>query len=409
MKFARRSRSPQACPDSGASAPPSDPPPGDLSTRHGMGRLEGKAAGPLVVIVAGMHGNEPAAEEALESVMQKMASVPFRGTLIALRGNVRACEEDVRLIDTDFNRMWTRTRIERVRAIEKNACRFAEETELWEMVREVDRIFEGAPPVVIGDRSPIFIDLHTASAPSVPFAIGRNTLDHLSLFRGLPVPIIAGLEERLDGLLLQHVLDRGARTLAVETGPHDGKDAALQLESVVWCLLVQAGMISTAELPDGESPRQFLRELCGGIPPIVEVFHRHEVVQRDEFEVEEGLKSFDRVAANQLLAIDHGREVRAPRRGRVLMPLRQKIGEDGFFLGLDRDRLYLKLSEWFRRLRLEWSIGLFPSVRREPGAPDVWRVDRSDREWVREALRFFGYREQIELKCGAILASRLRR
>jgi len=91
------------------------------------------------------------------------------------------------------------------------------------------------------------------------------------------------------------------------------------------------------------------------------------------------------------------------------MPLYQERGEDGFFLGLDRDRLYLTLSAWFRRLRLEWILALFPSVRRERELGDAWRVDRPDREWVREALRFFGYREQVHLRGGTLLAWRHRR
>ena len=413
MKFARRSRCPDATPDSHSAAlvPLSGETslPGDSSTRHGMGRIEGRAPGPLVVIVAGMHGNEPAGMQALKNVLGKLVTIEVRGTLIALQGNVKACEVEERLVDADFNRLWAHARIERVRSIEKSACTFSEERELWEMVRDIDRIFADAPEATSAETSPIFIDIHTASAPSVPFAIGRNNLDHASLFRGLPVPIIAGLEERLEGLLLQHVLDRGARTLAVETGPHEGEHAVEQLEAVLWCLLVQAGMIERDAVPGGEGPRELLRKLSRGIPPIVEVIHRHEVQARSEFEVEEGLESFDKVAANQLLAIDHGREVRAPRRCRLLMPLRQEKGEDGFFLGLDRDRLYLLLSEWFRRLHLEWLIGMFPSVRREPGLADAWRVDRSDRRYVREALRFFGYRNQVELRSGAILASRRRR
>ena len=385
--------------------------PGDPRSRHGCGRFEGTGEGPLVVIVAGMHGNEPAGTTALDAVAAALAggSIEVRGTIVALRGNVEACARGERLVDFDLNRLWTRPRLERMREIPIDDCVGSEERELWGLLRDVDRLLTEAPARSKSTGSPIFIDLHTASAASVPFAIGRNTLDHASLFRGLPIPIIAGLEERLDGLLLHYVLEQGARTLAVETGPHEGESAATELEAVVWWLLERSGAIARGSAPGGAEKFAMLERLGAGIPPIVEVFHRHDIVARDQFDMEPDFRSFDRVEANRLLAIDHGRSVRAPRRCRILMPLYQEQGDDGFFLGLDRDRKYLFLSEWFRRMRLEWTLGLFPSVRREPGFADLWRVDRSDRAWVREALRFFGYRDQVELRSGAILASRIRR
>ncbi len=382
-------------------------PPGAPGSRHGLGRIEGERPGPLVAVFAGMHGNEPAGVRALERVIAQVTAdrIPVHGTLVGILGNVAACELGVRYVDFDLNRLWTPARVDRMRAMTREECLFVEELELWELVREVDRLIEGAP----AQPSPVFIDLHTASASSAPFAISRNTLDHISLLRGLPIPILAGLEESLEGLLLKHIIERGGRTVAVETGPHQGQNAAEELEAALWILFATAGTIASESIPGGRAGRDSLRELCRGIPPIVEVVHRHEVTDRSEFRMEEGFRSFDLVSKGRLLAIDHGKQVRAPRRGRVLMPLYQERGEDGFFLGLDRDRLYLTLSRWFRRLHLEWLLSLFPSVRRERELGDAWRVDRSDREWVREALRFFGYREQVRLKGGTILAWRRRR
>jgi len=381
-------------------------PPGDPRARHGRGRHEGEAPGPTVIVVGGMHGNEPGGLAAMDRLTDRIdrGELKLRGRLVMLTGNVEACARGVRLIDEDMNRLWTRTRIDRLRSISLDACASAEEREVWSLSRELDRALDEATWTPL----PVVIDLHTASAPSVPFAVARNTLDHAALFRGLPIPIIAGLEEALGGLLLGHAFDRGARTLAIETGPHESETAAEDLESVVLWILIRSGLITGGELSSVRDSFASLRERCAGIPPIVEVIHRHPVVDRERFVMEDGFRSFDRVAAQQVLAVDHGLPVRAPCRSRLLMPLYQDQGEDGFFIGLERDRPYLWLSEWFRRLRLQWLLGFFPSVRREPGGGDVWRVDRPDHRWVREALRFFGYREQVELKSGTLLASRSR-
>ena len=392
--------------------------PGDPRSRHGLARIEGSAPGPLVVLVAGMHGNEKRSEEAVESVLAQLAELPIRGTVVGLLGNVAACHDNLRQIHADLNRMWKPSELSRVRGCALEELEHAEERELWSLRKDIDALIaEGMKDPETP--TPIFIDVHTASGDSIPFAIAMNTLDHSSLLNGLPVPILAGLAERLDGLMLRHVLREGGRSLAIETGPHDKETGAVELEAVMWMLLIQAGTLEKSQVPREAEHRERLVGLTEKIPPIVEVLYRHHVNDREKFamrdkdapEGEEKVKwkSFDRVNARQVVAENHGREVRSHVRGRVIMPLYQPIGEDGFFLGVDRDRPYLFLSELFRKMKLEWTMGLFPSMRRARDHGDAWHLDRSDHPILRELLRFFGYREQTEREDGSVLAIRIRR
>ena len=45
-----------------------------------------------------------------------------------------------------------------------------------------------------------------------------------------------------------------------------------------------------------------------------------------------GFEGFQKITAGQLLAYDDGVEVRAPMDGRILMPLYQQKGNEGFFI-----------------------------------------------------------------------------
>ncbi|MGA1779189.1 MAG: hypothetical protein ACO4CW_02455, partial [Planctomycetota bacterium] len=100
-----------------------------------------------MIVVGGMHGNEPGGLAAMDRLTDRIdrGELKLRGRLVMLTGNVEACARGVRLIDEDMNRLWTRTRIDRLRSISLDACASAEEREVWSLSRELDRALEGVP------------------------------------------------------------------------------------------------------------------------------------------------------------------------------------------------------------------------------------------------------------------------
>lgn len=62
----------------------------------------------------------------------------------------------------------------------------------------------------------------------------------------------------------------------------------------------------------------------------MEVRHRHPIVPDDEFRMGEGFRTFQNIVAGQLLAHDRRGEVHASESGRILLPLYQGLGSDGF-------------------------------------------------------------------------------
>lgn len=98
----------------------------------------------------------------------------------------------------------------------------------------------------------------------------------------------------------------------------------------------------------------------------MEVRHRQAISAEDHFEMEPGFKNFQPVERGQLLARDRTGEIRALETGLILLPLYQKLGDDGFFLGREVKKFWLKLSARLRQLKVGHYIHLLPGVRRDP-------------------------------------------
>ncbi len=77
---------------------------------------------------------------------------------------------------------------------------------------------------------------------------------------------------------------------------------------------------------------EMLEQASRDLPRAHQVRHRHPVQPRDQFRMEPDLVNFQSVRKNQLLARDQNGEIRSPRPGRILMPLYQAQGDDGFFI-----------------------------------------------------------------------------
>src|SRR5260221_9778991 len=73
-----------------------------------IGRARGEAPGPSLIVVGGIHGNEPAGVDAALRVLDRLGrdQVQLRGEFLALRGNVRALAEKRRYLARDLNRQW---------------------------------------------------------------------------------------------------------------------------------------------------------------------------------------------------------------------------------------------------------------------------------------------------------------
>jgi succinylglutamate desuccinylase len=355
-----------------------------------LGELGGETAGPTVVVMCGIHGNEPTGVRAARRVLDRLAAADapgIRGRLVVIVGNLTALQQKTRFVELDLNRQWSPDRVRRVRAGEEDGA--AETAEQREILRVLDRL---APELAL---PAYFLDLHTSSADGPPFLTVGDTLRNRAFAMQLPLPLILGLEEQVDGALLEYLNNQGFVTLGVEAGHHDRRTSVDRHEAVLWLTLVAAGLLRREQAPvDLEHQRRLLLEASHGIPRVMEVRYRHPIAPRDSFAMEPGFANFGRIARGDLLARDASGPVRAREDGLILLPLYQGKGDDGFFVAREVQRFWLGVSASLRRLRADRWVHLLPGVRRQPGGVDVLAVDtRVARLFPLELLHLMGFRK----------------
>ena len=83
--------------------------------------------GPTLIVFGSLHGNESAGARALLRVTTRLTAMKDKlaGRAVFLAGNTRALARDIRFIDTDLNRHWTKANISRNREI-SGEIRFSE-------------------------------------------------------------------------------------------------------------------------------------------------------------------------------------------------------------------------------------------------------------------------------------------
>ncbi len=326
---------------------------------HVIGAFVGRTDGPTLIVVGSLHGNEPGGAVAISNLSPKLASLTenLAGRVYFLAGNTRAFGQRVRFIDADLNRHWTPHNISNVGSDE--IMETAEGQELTELDRILDSILITALDEVY------VLDLHSTSADGIPFATVGDTLRNRKFAQSFPITILLGIEEQLDGTLLEYLNNAGAVTLGFEGGQHQSDRTVKNHEALIWLALANSKILDPAYIPDLKMHREHLAN-GNRKSRIFEVRHRHAIRQGDDFEMKLGFNNFDPVVDGQVLARDRNREVTAIEKGLLLMPLYQKLGEDGFFIGREISPFWLWLSGILRRIGIQKIVQILPGVRRDP-------------------------------------------
>lgn len=366
-----------------------------------VGEYTTNQPGPIFVVVGGIHGNEPGGPEAVRRVLTGLRErqLPLRGRFVALAGNLDALRLKTRFINRDLNRRWFEADLRALMARDPAtySVEDRQQIELLKIFRDLES--QSAGPLIC-------LDLHSTSGDGAPFCAFADTLRNRRVAFALPIPMLLGLEETIDGAMLGYLSDLGHVAIVVEGGQHDAEWTPRFLESATWLCLAAAGNLTRREVPEYRHHYAQLASAAKGMPRFVEIRYRHQVTPDAQFRMKGGYVSFQPVRKGELLAHDRTGEVRASERGRVLMPLYQVQGEDGFFLSRDVRRVWLALSALLRTLRLDRLVPFLPGVRRHPERPDHFVVNPSvARFLVRDVFHLFGYR-RVNTEAGRLVFSR---
>jgi succinylglutamate desuccinylase len=355
-----------------------------------VGTYRGAAAGPSVVCVGGIHGNEASGILALRRVVRILRDrrPAFRGELVGIAGNLAALEKGDRYLSEDLNRIWLEDRVAAVREQAPDSFATIENEEIWGLLSALEAAFARARGEAY------FLDLHTSSAPGCPFVLLGDTLRNRRLAFEFPVPVILGLEETIDGVLLEFVNRQGHVTIGFEAGQHDDPSSIDHQEAAIWIALTTAGCIEADEVPEVDAARRKLVERTRNMPRVLELRYRKPVSPEDGFAMLPGFENFQPVRGGDVLARDRAGEVRVKESGLLLLPLYQGMGSDGFFIAREVRPFWLRVSAVMRRLRADRIAALLPGVRRDRRSCDTFIVNRRVARWLpMQVFHLLGFRK----------------
>lgn len=337
-----------------------------------------------------MHGNEPAGHVALQRVLQRLEDKKpvLKGRFYAISGNVAALKAGMRFIDEDLNRVWKEDNKPLLQASQLNGEHTQEEREMYALYQTLEWISRQHR------QEQFVLDLHTTSAASPPFFIMGDTIRNRHFAELIPVPIVLGIEEQIEGTLSSFLNEKGYVAINFEAGQHEDPAAIDHHESAIWLALISCGCLREDQVPDFQYHFDQLAKATKGIPPIFESRFRYAIQEWETFRMQPDYSNFQPVKKGEHLANSDDRKLVAPETGRIFMPLYQKQGNDGFFIIRTIRPMWLKLSVGARKLNVDKYLPWLPGIKRHPQRPDTLIVNQRVARFLSvEFFHLLGYRK----------------
>ncbi len=289
-----------------------------------IGELQGKKAGPLLIFIGGLHGNEAYGIKALDNVFKKLKrqEAEFCGRAIAIRGNIEALKRSSRYIDFDLNRIWDKhhfNTIDKLNVVEYN--------ELKELMEIMD-----AELNTVEYTQAFLLDLHTTSAPTIPFIVTQYDNHNQLFINRLNVPFITGLSGYLDGTVLSWFCRKGHCGLAFEAGQHHSRTSIIKHEAFVMLSMFHTGFYTGLHQSELNWLQNILDDELIPKHQHYSLVERYHIDADEDFKMAEGFTNFQRIYKGEVLATNKYGEILSDMDGNIFMPLYQDQGDDGFFI-----------------------------------------------------------------------------
>lgn len=300
-----------------------------------IGKYTGRKKGPLLIVFGCMHGNEPAGYYAIDLMCKMLEVEPitnpeftFFGKIVGIIGNIKAFDKGIRFLEEDLNRCWTKENIAKIDKAELNELQ-AEKKELKEIMTVLRKEVNEYQPEKI-----FILDLHTTSSNGGIFTIVPDKKENIKMAMELNAPVILGLLKGVHGTSSEYFNDDvfGIPTysFSFECGNHED---ILSVNRAIAALTNLMTIIGSFEAKHVENRHnKLLEEFSSGLPKLSKLLYKHEIKDGDDFKMNPGYHNFQKIKKGELLAVDKNGEIYSSYDGRILMPLYQKQGEDGFFI-----------------------------------------------------------------------------
>lgn len=285
-----------------------------------MGTYGNRKGGNLLMVTAGVHGNEHSGVIAQQRVLEKLHEwkPEMKGTFLALAGNVEALSRNQRFIDKDLNRVWPNRTYEEI----ENPNH--EQEEMMDLLKVV----EDYPAGNFDQR--YFVDCHSTSADSLPYISVQDVGKNDSWAHQFPLYIVRGFSDLITGSIDNYFSKNQFTGFAYEGGQHTAEHTVEHQEAIIWLALEKAGLLKLEDLP--ATPECIEKTTAKEEQKTFEIVHRHALEPGDSFAMKEGYSNFQKIEKGEVLAEHNGKEVVSDWDARIFMPLYQKQGDDGFFV-----------------------------------------------------------------------------
>lgn len=356
-----------------------------------IGQSLGRKGSPTLVFIAGIHGNETSGIYAIKKVLNsiKKENISLQGNVYAISGNMNALKKGIRFEKEDLNRIWTHQQIKKIKS-KKTTNSFEEKEQLT--------LYEIVKLILSEENGPfIFLDLHSTSAKTNPFITISDSLNNRKFSKKIPVPIVLGIEEYLDGTFLSYINEYGHIALGFEGGQHDDIQAVYNCEAFIWLCLVNSGCVLKRKVKTYKKSKKLLRKISNLKGKFYEIDYRQSISSNDIFSMQPNFLNFDSINKGQELAALNKKEIYAPFKGRIFMPLYQKQGEDGFFIVTKISDFWLGISKILRKLNFYYFLRILPGIRQYKHDKNILIVNENTAKnlFRTELFHLLGYRKKI--------------
>lgn len=356
------------------------------NTDHLIEAIQGEKRYPTVIAFGGIHGNEQSGVRALESIMQQIKDfqIPFKGSFYTIKGNLKAIKDNKRFVDVDLNRIWNRSRINKLNELTSEISEIEEQKKLYKLIKQI----------LNTNRGPFyFLDLHTTSSHTVPFITISDSLNNRRFTSKFKLPVILGIEEYLEGPLLTYLNEFGHISLGFEAGQHEKDSSIIHCESFLWLALVYSGCIRKQNIQKYREYKSILGLYKSST--FYHIKHKYRIEEGEKFTMNKGYTNFQEIQKGETMAESDGKLIKAPQSGQIFMPLYQNQGEDGFFIVTKISSFWLILSRILRKLNLHEGLRLLPGVKKV--SDYTLRVNpKTARFLTTQIFHLFGYRKRVK-------------
>ena len=355
------------------------------SLQRNIGSFKGNKVGPNLIFFGGIHGNEISGIYALLKVIHVLnkTKTNFKGNVYAIAGNLKAIELRKRFIGKDLNRIWFPNTL----IPKEERTSISEFNEKIEILNKLIEILDNGQPTFL-------FDLHTTSSHSMPFISISDTLKNRKIIKNLPINLVLGLEELLDGPMFSFFSELGLPAILFEAGQHDAISSYENHVAFIWMVLAELKCIRKKNIPDYHKFEETLKKSSPGGSKTFEIKHRHLIQDHEHFKMKDGFVNFQKVEKGETIAHNKNGKIGAARNGYVFMPLYQSQGCDGFFLVKEITPFWFKLSSRTRKWKLDKTIKVMPGISKTRNGQNTYLIDKNVARYkVIALLHLLGYRK----------------